>query len=368
MMPYNPKSEFSEMSRGSDLPHTTDTGPSSDTALGKRVMAIGQRGRQPKPNALKVLGGELRGSHLQQSEVEGHSSATKQLSKPALVTEKVPPADSLSPTLDFYRARDSPTIMDVAPFRLSKTHKRIGEIRRYPLHDGYVELSAGAYGMATVWDYDIVLMMISHLTDAMNRYRKKLGDKPREWFRVSVSEILRFTRRGDGSRQAEEVENALTRLLTTTLKRVREEGYSREAEAEGLIAKYKVESRTDTGKIQSVVIKAPEWLYNEVVHRNVPLVLAIDPEYFLITSGIARVIYRQARRAAGKSTWTLSFQLLYERSGSSGTRKKFDQNLRCLVRNDNLPRYTLTEEAGKNGPLLVMSYRRYLLSPGRKGA
>ncbi|RYF63127.1 MAG: replication protein RepA [Cytophagaceae bacterium] len=258
--------------------------------------------------------------------------------------------------------------MDVAPFRLSKTQKRIGEINRYPLRDGYVEVSAGAHGMATVWDYDIVLMMISHLTDAMNRHRKGLGEKPSEWFRANISDILKFTRRGDGSRQAVEVEKALDRLLTTTLKIVREVRHSRRAEAEGLIAKYRVASRTDTDKIQSVEIKAPEWLYNEVVHRKVPLVLAIDPDYFLITSGIARFIYRQARRAAGKNTWTLSFQLLYERSGSSGTRKKFFQNLRCILRSDNLPQYTFTEEPGKSGPLLVMSHRRYLPSPSRKGA
>lgn len=72
--------------------------------------------------------------------------------------------------------------MDVAVFRLSKKDKRAGELIRYDLPDGYVEVSAGAHGMASAWDYDIVLMMVSHLTEAMNRYREGKGGKPGECF------------------------------------------------------------------------------------------------------------------------------------------------------------------------------------------
>ena len=50
---------------------------------------------------------------------------------------------------------------------------------RYDLPDGgYVEVSSGHYGMASVWDYDLVLMAISHLTESMNRYREGRGEKP----------------------------------------------------------------------------------------------------------------------------------------------------------------------------------------------
>lgn len=372
MMHFSSKPEPGEMRLKSDCPHSADTTPSCENL--KRIERVyqkaKQRAKQKQPNAaLPIQENEQRDGRLRQAAEVNHSSAPKQLSKLIPVTEDGAPIDSIDPALDCSRARDSQTVMDVAAFRLSKTQKRIGEIHRYQLNDGYVEVSAAAHGMATVWDYDIVLMMVSHLTDAMNRYRKGKGEKPGEWFRANLNDILKFTRRGDGSRQAVEVEAALDRLLTTTLKIVREKGKNRRAEAEGLIAKYRVVSRTDTDKINSVEIKAPEWLYNEVINLKVPLVLAVHPDYFLIKSGIARFIYRQARRAAGKKTWTSSFQLLYERSGSLGTQKKFFQNLRCIVRSDNLPEYALTEEEGKSGPLLVMRYRNYLPpSPNRKGA
>jgi len=63
--------------------------------------------------------------------------------------------------------------------------------------------------MASVWDYDIVLMAISHLTDAMNRYREGRGEKPSRIFLPHVSEILKFCRRSDGGRQYEEIEGGV---------------------------------------------------------------------------------------------------------------------------------------------------------------
>ena len=142
-------------------------------------------------------------------------------------------ADFLVPSLYDVGGRDNRCVMDVAVFRLSKRDKRAGELIRHDLKDGYVEVSAGAHGMASVWDYDIVLMMVSHLNEAMNRYREGKGDKPGRVFRPHVSDILKFTRRGDGSRQVEEVEHALDRLRGTTIKTVREHGKFRTTEAEG---------------------------------------------------------------------------------------------------------------------------------------
>lgn len=224
-------------------------------------------------------------------------------SQPATLVRKPPKGDEQSdffaPTLYDVSTRDSRSVMDVAVFRLSKKDKRAGELVRYDLPDGYVEVSAGAHGMASVWDYDIVLMLVSHLTEAMNRYREGKGDKPRRVFRPHVSDILKFARRGDGSRQVEEVEAALDRLRGTTIKTVRENGKFRTTEAEGLIARYRVLSRTDTKRISSVEIEAPEWIYREVVDGKRPEVLTVHPDYFLIEPGIGRYLYRLARRALG---------------------------------------------------------------------
>lgn len=261
--------------------------------------------------------------------------------------------------------RDNRSIMDVAPFRLSKRDKRAGEIIHYDLPDGYVEVKSGPDGMASVWDYDIVLMMISHLTESMNRWRDGTADKPSRIFTPHVSDILKFTRRGDGSRQVEQLEVALDRLKGTTIKTVRDrhtvDGKTmREVEAEGLISSYRVISRTETRRISIVEIEAPKWIYREVVEGKSPDVLTVHPDYFLIDPGIGRFLYRLARRAAGKSDARWAFKTIFERSGSAGVFNKFSHYLRRIIEANDLPEYELREEPGKDGPILVMTKRATL--------
>jgi plasmid replication initiation protein len=254
-------------------------------------------------------------------------------------------------------SRDSRHIMDVAVFRLGKKDKRAGELIRYELSDGFVEVSSSAYGMASVWDYDIVLMMVSHLTEAMNRYRDGKGEKPGRTFRPHVSDILKFARRGDGSRQVDEVASALDRLKGTTIKTERAGIKDQSTTAVGLINDYSILSKTDTGRISSVEIEAPKWIHKQIVEGNQPDVLTVHPDYFLITLGIGRFIYRLARRAAGKNLAQWSFRKIYERSGSTGTFNKFAFTLRAMIVANDLPEYSLTERPGKVGPLLVMTHR-----------
>ena len=280
---------------------------------------------------------------------------------PASSMRKPPEGDAqpdfFVPALYDVGGRDSRHIMDVAVFRLGKKDKRAGELIRYELSDGFVEVTAGPYGMASVWDYDIVLMMVSHLTEAMNRYRDGKGEKPGRTFKPHVSDILKFARRGDGSRQVDEVAAALDRLKGTTVKSKRGNGNDQETASDGLINNYTILSKTDTGRISSVEIEAPKWIHKQIVEGRQPDVLTVHPDYFLITLGIGRFIYRLARRAAGKSHAQWSFRKLYERSGSTGDFKKFTYTLREMIAANDLPEYALAERPGKVGPLLVMTHR-----------
>lgn len=271
-------------------------------------------------------------------------------------------ADFFVPLLYDVATKDSRSIMDVAVFRLSKKDKRANETIRYERADGYVEVVSGEAGMASVWDYDIVLMAISHLTDSMNLYRQGRGEKPSRIFRPHVSEILKFCRRSDGGRQYEEIEGALKRLSTTfvevvTTTQAKGKRALRTAKGVGLINSYETISYADNGRLMSVSIEVPQWLYNEVVEMKTPAVLTVHPEYFLIELGIGRFLYRLARRAAGKARAKWTFKLIYERSGSVGTFKEFCRILRKLIASNDLPEYTLTELTGKVGPLLVITHR-----------
>lgn len=267
--------------------------------------------------------------------------------------------DFFTPCLYDVSGRDSRTVMDVAVFRLSKRNKRAGEIIRYDMPDGYVEVSAGPYGMASIWDYDIILMMVSQLTEAMNRYRDGKGERPGRIFQPHVSDILKFCRKSDGTRQYKEIEGALDRLKGTQIKfsRKGKGRKERKTSSVGLIDSYDIISRTDSGSISSVSIGIPTWIYEEVTASKRPDVLAVHPDYFLIEPGIARFIYRLARRAAGKGEASWGFSTLYERSGSTGEFKKFCWTIRKIIKANDLPEYSLQEQTGKEGPILVMTNR-----------
>ena len=102
-------------------------------------------------------------------------------------------------------------------------------------------------------------------------------------------------------------------------------------------------------------ITVPDWIYRGVVDERA--VLAIPPEYFDITSGIGRWLYRLARRHAGKQEggWRFLVRSLHERSGSTQKYGDFARDLRRIVDRDNLPEYHLEIITGQKGdPTLVM--------------
>ncbi|RMM65323.1 replication initiator protein A [Pseudomonas savastanoi] len=270
-------------------------------------------------------------------------------------------ADFFVPTLYDVGTRDSRGIMDVAVFRLSKKDHRPNSRITYDLPDGHVTVTSGAHGMASVWDYDIVLMAISHLTESMNRYREGKGEKPGPSFRPHVGDVLKFCRRDNGGKQKDSIVGALERLGSTFVSIERKKKVKNKSvtinEGENLIAKFSALTNDDTGKVEFIEIKVADWMYREVTEGKNPDVLTVHPDYFLIDPGIGRFLYRLARRAAGKTSATWGFRTIYERSGSTSKFFEFSRMLRSIIKSNDIPEYTLSEESGKMGPMLTMTHR-----------
>ena len=202
--------------------------------------------------------------------------------------------------------KDSRAVMDVAVFRLSKRFSRAGETIRYELPDGYLEVSAGPAGMASIWDYDLVLMLVSQVTEAMNRYRAGKGAKPGRVLRPRVTEILNFCRRKRGGKRPDDLVAACLRLNTTHIameRRAKTEAgrMVRMAEGEPLISRYRI-ILGDTGTPEYIEIEMAEWMYREITAGRSPNVLTVHPDYFRINLGIGRFVYRLARQSAGTAT------------------------------------------------------------------
>lgn len=296
---------------------------------------------------------------------ESWDEAEARLRKEATRESKPPKGDEqpefFVPTLYDVATKDSRNIMDVAVFRLSKKNRRAGEVIHYALPDGHVTVSAGVAGMASVWDYDLVLMAVSHLTERMNLYRRAKGEMPGRVFRPHVADVLKFCRRADGGKQKADLVETCIRLNTThvAVQRIRKAKNGRtvtEFEGEGLISRYKV-IKSSRGTLEFIEIALADWMYREITEGKKPDVLTYHSDYFLIDSGIGRFVYRLARQAAGKEQAKWSFRIIFERSGSAGTFKKFAFTLRKLIEANDLPEYVFAEEAGKVGPLLVMRHR-----------
>jgi plasmid replication initiation protein len=281
------------------------------------------------------------------------------------------------PTVQDAPIKDDFNLMDIAPFALSKSGG--AGVIRYELKDSIITIEGGAeVGLATAYDYDIVINMISHLAEATRRYRvdeaKGLNPSiPPQVYRPAAAEILKFCRRELGGKQYEDLERALARLSKTSiritnLKSDKNAKDRRATESFPLIGRYKVVSRTNQDRIDQVEIEIPGWVYDGVVRPDgKPTILTLNPDYFLLSRPIARFIYRLARKAAGETEAFYSLKELHKRSGAKVPMRKFRQTIVEIVelsKTAPLPDYDLQLEDRGHDLVLFMRNRMRKLPQG----
>jgi plasmid replication initiation protein len=83
----------------------------------------------------------------------------------------------------------------------------------------------------------------------------------------------------------------------------------------------------------------PQWLYHGILQQGG--VLTIDPDYFLLTGGVERWMYRVARKHAGHQElgWQFTMRQLYDKSGSLARFSDLAIDIRKIVAGDHLPEY-----------------------------
>lgn len=320
----------------------------------------------PLNRALRSLGEGIRSASIE-ADVTG---ALLSETTPKRVLRSPPQDDAqlmfFVPTVYDAPLKDDVNLMDVAPFSLSKRANK--GIIKYELKDCLITIEGGAEsGLATVFDYDIFLNMVSYLAEEVQQYRREEAKglrptMPPKTYRPSASHILKFCRRSDGGKSYGDLEAALDRLANTTIKVVNlSGGKRRQVDSRPLIGGYSVVSRTGANKIDTVEITIPDWVYMSVVRsdKKLPL-LTLHQDYFLISSGLGRFIYRLARKAAGKDEARYGVSELHRRSGSSQELRKFAYDLREFVTRTQafpMPGYDLSIEQGREEQMLYMRRR-----------
>lgn len=314
------------------------------------------------PSVRRALEALAKTVAVSESEEATTRSADSAPSKDGSLLRKPPANDNqpdfFVPTLWDIAIKDGIGLMDVAVFRLARNTKRRGDMIEHKLRNLTIQVKSNYDGMATIDDYSIVMMMISHLTEANRLYQKGKGPKPPRHFQPAASEILKFCRKADGGEQYELLRGAINRLQGTQIS-IDCETERRRTGWFPLLAGAEIVSETNKNRIQVVRLEIPNWIYNQIVTAEKPEVLTIHPDYFLITSPLARFIYRLARKAAGAQSAAYSFASIHARSGSTRALRKFESDLRKLIAINDLPEYHLDEEHGRDGkPLLRMTRRR----------
>jgi plasmid replication initiation protein len=261
--------------------------------------------------------------------------------------------DLFLPYLADLPLRDQREMMERPFFSLAKT-KRVKPID-YTSPDGklWVNVSANpSYGMATIWDADILIYCASMLADMA---RRGVNDVPRK-LHIMPYDLLRAIGRPTTGRAYELLGQALDRLVATTVKtNIRAEN-RREATFSWLDGWTQlVDERTERSR--GMTLELSNWFWEGVLMKGG--VLSIDRAYFDISGGRERWLYRVARKhagGAGEGGFAIAMPTLFEKSGAEGEYRRFKFEIIKLAEKNALPGYDLAIEGlgERKEPLLRM--------------
>jgi len=246
------------------------------------------------------------------------------------------------PTRDFFIAdildwalKDDRHSMEHPMFSLSKKPDR--RVRQYEHNGNSITIKPGADGLATIWDKDVLIYLVSQVVEGLNRGRE---DAKNRKIRFRVYDYLVSTNRPIGGEHYKRLEAGLDRLKGTTIKTNVVAGRARIKHAFGLIDDWRIVERSATDeRMIGVEITLSEWLYNAIAAREV---LTLNRDYFRLGGALERRLYELARKHCGHQTkWTVGMELLHKKSGSSDLLKRFRAAIKRLVLADALPDYRL---------------------------
>jgi len=273
-----------------------------------------------------------------------------------------PQFDLFLPTIVDLRFRDQKDTMERPFFSLSKS-KRMKPIEYTNENDGiFVTVQPHQdYGMATIWDADILIWAASVLCDMKNR---GANDIPRE-LKFQPHDLLKAISRSTGGKDYAQLRDSLERLKTTVVTTNIRAKRSQKTTMFSWIDQWDDLIDAKTRESRGLTLTVSDWFYRGVTEDGG--VLSIDPAYFSITGGRERWLYRVARKHAGgngANGFAISMPVLFEKSGAEGTYRRFKfETLKIIQRND-LPGYSLFIRSESDGEPLIHMLRRDSVGQG----
>jgi plasmid replication initiation protein len=277
------------------------------------------------------------------------------------MTKRLPPkgdqqSDLFAANFADIPIRDQRDTMERPFFSLAKK-PRFAPIE-YNVGDVVVQVSGNPqFGIATIWDADILIWAATQITEALDR-----GQTPSHKIQFHPHNLLKSVRRPTGGEHYLRLRAALERLTHTAVRtNIRAEGKKKFASFHWLESWNEVIDEK-TGETIGMTMTLPDWLFEGIVMTGG--VLTIHEDYFLLTGGIERWLYRVARKHAGQQEmgWQFTMRQLYEKSGSSSRFSDFAIDVRKVAEADSLPEYTMRLYKNEEGDEIIHFLRRALLS------
>lgn len=245
-----------------------------------------------------------------------------------------------------YDPRDIMEVMEVPFLALSKNRTKP---IIYERKDGKVKVKISAHRehyLASIYDWDIILILSNKLQEILNSD----SDIPPKTIIIPRSKLLKAIHKHDGKTNRKEIEASLARLKLTGIETtIRNEDY-RYRGGFGFLDSWGYTERKDMKEFR---ITLSDWLYDGICKKG--SLLKVSQEYFDITSGLKKFLYRTARKHVGKNEfWEFSIEKLYEKSGSEQEFKKFKYDLKKAILDNDIPEYSL--EWRENGDKTLVRF------------
>lgn len=263
-------------------------------------------------------------------------------------------------------ARDAQDLMAYPFFSLAKTPRT----RPIDYSLGGVTIRVEAtheHGMATIWDADVLIWAASQIVEARDR-----GLTPSRLMAATPYEILTFTGRGTSLRAYQRLKAALDRLQSTSIATSIRQTTTRRLHRFSWINEWK-ETADHKGRPLGLELILADWFFAGVI--DAALVLTIDEDYFELTGGIERWLYRLVRKHGGRQPagWSFDFRHLHVKSGSLARYSDFALDLRDIAARQALPGYALDVSRSDAAELLSFvavpehPFDRHLRQLARRG-
>lgn len=274
--------------------------------------------------------------------IEIEDTEKKPDNKPKKNTKKKASTDLT--TLSF----DPRDIMDTMEFPFLSLSKNRTTPIDYESPNGVMKVKVTCHTnqyLASIYDWDIILFFASKIQETINNN----SDIPPKTFIIPRHKLLKALHKYSGKTNRKEIEASLVRLKLTGIETtVRNEDY-RYRSGFGFIDSWGYTERKD---IKEFRITLSDWTYDLICRQG--SLLKSSPEYFALTSGLKRFLYRTARKHVGTQNhnWDIPLETLYEKSGSEQEFKKFKYDLKKVVIENDIPGYFL-EWIEQNGKISI---------------